>query len=206
MPQLPPFQEWLIQLVSMLSDILLGVAAIVGIWGLWEWRRELIGKTKFDVARRLTLLALQFRDEFHGARRVFTLAGESAEREVGTAEHPSETRVADEYFSRSRRLLLLQETLRKLLEAGWEAEIILSEENADLVRPFDDAFRELFVAMGYFFEEEMRLAKGGSPTGPSAEKHRELRKVIYGLSDDPTGKTVDETVDRLKKRMRKYVR
>ena len=69
MSQLPPFQEWLVQLISMFSNILLGIAAIMGIIGLRHWRSELIGKTKFDIARKMMGLAYKFRDEFAAARR-----------------------------------------------------------------------------------------------------------------------------------------
>jgi hypothetical protein len=58
-----PFQRWFVDLTTLISDCLVGVAAIGAILGLWRWRREMIGKTKFELARKMTLLSYQFRDE-----------------------------------------------------------------------------------------------------------------------------------------------
>ena len=55
--------QWLNDWVPIISNLALAVAAIFGIAGLWQWRSELVGKTKFEAARKMMLLALQFRDE-----------------------------------------------------------------------------------------------------------------------------------------------
>ena len=61
------FQPWFVELIGVLSDICVGISAIVvavlGFIGLRQWRKELTGKSKFDIARRMAILSFRFRDE-----------------------------------------------------------------------------------------------------------------------------------------------
>ena len=57
----PPFAQWVVQLFGMLSNLAVFAAAIAGIIGLWRWRAELVGRNRFEVARRIMILALRIR-------------------------------------------------------------------------------------------------------------------------------------------------
>jgi hypothetical protein len=117
MPAYAPFQEWVIQLISMISSILMGVAAIYAIASLWAWRREQRRRVKLELARRIILLALQFQDEFHGARSLLAAAEETANRNRISDELPAESIVLDEWYVHNRRIEALQATVRELREA-----------------------------------------------------------------------------------------
>jgi hypothetical protein len=53
---------------SVLKDILASIAtiiaAIVALRGINTWRNELIGKSQYAVAKKVSSLALQFRDDY----------------------------------------------------------------------------------------------------------------------------------------------
>src|SRR5256885_1226617 len=113
-----PFQQWFLDLSSVLSacfttsplsatcqqwtsiisNLAVAIAAILGIIGLWQWRAELLGKTKFEVARKMTLLALQFRDEYGRARNPWTEPREWLDRKRAEDEKTNESTVLNEYF------------------------------------------------------------------------------------------------------------
>jgi len=206
MPQLPPFQEWLVQLISMASSILLALAALFGIRSFWQWRKELVGKTKFEVARRIILLALQFRDEFHAVRGIFTFAGESSERQHGENETESEAVILSEHFARAKRLRTLQDTLRKLHEAGWEADTVLDEHDAKLIEPLEKSFRDLSIAFDFYFRAQYQRAKHPhGHIGIDQTQEDEMHKIVYGLSDDSIGKAVDDAVNALKVQLKPHV-
>jgi hypothetical protein len=65
-----------VNIVTVIGNVVVGlsavVVAIVAVIGLRQWRVELTGRTKFELARKIALLAYQFRDELHAARNPFT--------------------------------------------------------------------------------------------------------------------------------------
>lgn len=196
------FQPWFVELVSVLSDCLVGLSALIlaciGIIGLTQWRTELTGKTKFEVARKMALLAFQFRDEFRQARNPFTFPGESADRQRNDSETREEAQVLDEYFARRKRLRPLQETLKNLHAASWEAEVILDENIGKLIRPVEGAFKELFAAIEVYFQMQLEGVRGG-------RRHPEPDHVwlqsqfeqVYGTGDDEVSQSIDAAVNAL---------
>jgi hypothetical protein len=50
---------------STISDITVALAAIIGLVGLMQWRAELRARTKLEIARKVTSLALRFKREFN---------------------------------------------------------------------------------------------------------------------------------------------
>jgi hypothetical protein len=75
------------------------VVAGVSVYGIWQWQRELKGRSKFEIAKKMTLLAFQFQDELRTARSPATFLGESAERKKGDNETPGERHTRDEHFA-----------------------------------------------------------------------------------------------------------
>ena len=94
------FEPWFVELISILSNAFIGLSAlavaVIGFVGLRQWRAELTGKTKFDIARKLAILAFQYRDEYKRARNPFTFPGEWSERQKGENEAADEANVLDE--------------------------------------------------------------------------------------------------------------
>ncbi len=193
------------------SNILVGLSAVVvaiaAIIGLRQWRAELTGRTKFEIARKIALLAYQFRDEFHAARTTFTYAGESAGRPRKEGETREESNRLDERYARFARLNRPQDTLRKLREATWEAEIILSKEIAQQIQPFEGAFQELAVAMETHFSYQMDFARGRirADQVEPAELWR-LTTLVYGGSEtDALRDSVNTAVATLTTQLKQYL-
>jgi hypothetical protein len=197
-------------LIDILSNLAVAVAAVFGILGLWTWRSELIGKTKFEVARKMMMLALQFRDEYGRARDFITYGGESAERKKDEGETQNEGHVLDEFYAHSRRLIPLQETLRKFYEVSWEAEVILSDKDAKLVQLFEQLFKDLYITIEMFFEAQLYQAKH-SGLGETANEidfvnMKKWRHIIYGRRDDELSQLADDAANTVKKQLKKYIR
>jgi len=53
------FQPWFVELIAIISDIVVSLSALIvavlGIIGLYQWRRELTGKVKFKIARKMSV-------------------------------------------------------------------------------------------------------------------------------------------------------
>ena len=205
------FQPWFVELISVLSDIVVGISAVVaiiaGIFGFKKWRAELMAKAKLEVARKVAVLAQKFRDEFNWVRSPFTYGGEFAERQKGDYETNEEDQVNDEYFARTNRLRSLQETVRDLRVARWEAELILDEGIGKLIEPIEGAFRELSKAIREYFS--MRLDWSTSnrrDLGWDDERHQSHFKTVYGMTDDEIGESVDAAVNALLEELKRYIK
>lgn len=179
---------------------------IIGLVGLRQWRAELTGKTKFDIARKMAILAFQYRDEYKRARNPFTFPEESLGRQKGENETADEANILDEYFARRKRLSPLQETLRQLYEASWEAEILLDKNINKVIAPLEDSFKELFAAMETYFHTRYNQAKRKHGNGGTEGLLQNAYKVVYGTADDEISKTVDVATNILVEKLKGYIK
>jgi len=201
--------SYLVETISVVSDAFVALSAlavaIIGFIGLRQWREELTGKAKFEVARKIVTLSFQFRDEFGRARSPLTFGGEAAERPKFGGETEEETQLLDECFARKKRLEPLQESMRKLREASWEAEIVLSEDVGKLLQPFEHAFIELWSAIEAYFSTQLKRAKSGQRNSQLDDGLKSQQAIIYGIDDKPS-RAVDASVTALLRKLKAYVK
>jgi len=197
------------EILGMVTDTIVAIAGLLGIFGLWQWRHELIGKRKFEVASRLMMLALQFRDQFRFVRNPGTWANETLERQKATDETPQESQLRDEYFARMKRVQNLQPLLQQLLHASWEAETFLGDDDAKLVVPFEQSFNHLYQSVIVYFEDQLRLLSSSNTQSvlPGPMTRELLYTNIYGSREnDELGADIDGAVTSLKTKLRKYLK
>jgi len=200
-------------LVSLISDIAVGVSAIivaiVAFYGLRIWRKELTGKARFEVARNVMLLGLKSKADFEWARNPFTSSGEHATRSRRENESSDVSMVLDEWYARDRRLVPLREDLSKLQEAGWEAKVLLGKDASKLVsgaiKVFINSYAELSSAIESYFEGRYKEA---NETGVNIDQDwlGELRRVIYFTREDNLSKRIEQAADQLASVLRGYVK
>ncbi len=201
------------EFVSMGSDVVVAlaalIAAIVAFRGVKQWRKELTGKAKFEIARKMALLGFQFQERFRQARGPITFAGESAERIKSEDETPQERVALDEHFARQARLRPLGEILEELRSVNWEAKIILRQDFQEEIKPLEKSFRELFATVQSYFSIQLRSGKRSSTdlNRRSDEKWMEsLHNIIYARPDDELSATVDNAVSELTGDLSKHLR
>jgi hypothetical protein len=204
------FQPWFVDIVSVISDIVVGlsaiaVAIIAGI-GIYQWKRELTGRTKFEIAKRMAALIIEYRDRYKRARNFRTFPGESAGRIRSENETLAETELLNEYHAREKRLEPLQETLRKLYETSWEAEVMIDAEVGELIKPLEATFAELFASTETYFKAMYK--KLNRPVGVDVNDdwldihHRR----IYGLPDDDISDSIDKVTRKIGDSLKSYLK
>jgi len=203
-------QEWFVQCISTASDITVALSAIavamIGFFGLQQWKRELRGKTQFDLARRIAQQAFEFRERFHAARSSFTYIGQSAERAKAENETLEVAEVMDEWYARSKLMEELNKTARILHETTWEGSLLLDPEITDLVKPLENAFSELLVSFHVYFRAQLRNARRPNRTSGNEDCLEEHCDRVYGNPNDSIAKGVDTAVDALAQRVKRYIR
>jgi hypothetical protein len=192
-------QPWFVEIISFISDVIVGLSALIvsiaAVLGLFQWRAELKGKARLDMARRLTLLAYQFRDQYISSRSIITFIQESADREELPSETKSETHYRDEHYARMNRVRLIQGTMRELYQAAWEAEIIFDKNVEALIRPLANSFNELWGAIDTYFSRYIeRASKDATVDASDLSWLEKYQKIIYGHADDDHAQIVSESV------------
>jgi hypothetical protein len=207
------FQPWFVEFIAVLSDVCVGLSALViailGIIGLSQWKAELTGRTKFDIARKMAKAALQFRDEVKRARSIYTLDGEAVDRIKGEHESQNESEILNEFYARRQRLMPLQKSLGELYETGWEAELLIDKEINELIKPLEETFKNLYVAIETHFHLIYENARQQKPLDNLDNDDLLLEKyhgIIYGRDNDEFSQSSDKAVRELTEKLKTYLR
>lgn len=200
------FQPWFVELISVLKDVCIGlsalVVAIIAFVGLNQWKKEMTGRTRYEIVRKMAFFAIEFRDKYKRARSYSTLFDSTFDRIKGENETLQEANLHDHYFAYRKRLEILQETLSKLYEASWEAETILDIDIGELVLPLEKGFSQLYISNESYFQRQLYMLRRTNNVDVDDELISSHYDVIYGTPNDNYSKKLDKAtkalVDRLK--------
>jgi len=196
------------ELISMISDVVRGlsamIVAILGFLGFSQWRRELSGKTKFQIARKLAILATKYRDKINYARSIITYSGESSDRKKEDSETTGEANILDEYYARQKRALEVRKSLRNLLVTKWEAEIVLDKDIEKYLLPLVKLDSEYQLSLEMYFETLIGQENKTLPTAPE-DFIKSNHKIIYGTEDDEFSLSVKEATTTLVNKLKSYI-
>ena len=183
-------QEWQSR-ISLIKDIVTILATVIGggvaIYGLIAWKRQLKGKTEYELARRVLRAVYRVRDAIRGIRNPFQSSGEIAQalKEAGISidvnSHEYRAQSAESVYQvRWRRLNEARSDLQlELLEAevSWGNDII------DQLKPLNECVGELYATIWLYIQDlnEPYQDKGSD----YAEQRERRRKILYEISLDP---------------------
>jgi hypothetical protein len=196
--------------IAEFKDICLALSAIFvagsAVYGVRQWKIELRGRARHELAIKAGVLALQFKQEFAVARGPYSSRDEAKDRIAELDESPGLAAVLDESHIRFKRLMRTSESLKALNRAGWEATVLgIDIENhiEELNRVYGSLYSDLLV----FFEEKVRQVKQGpsAPLGLPHEELYELRTRIYHPGGDELSQQVDTAVNEIKSCLKKYI-
>ena len=195
----------IVNVVKIFSDICVGlsalIVAVVSLLGLRQWRAELKGRAKFDLARQLSKTAIQFRNEARRVRDPVIYPQEKRERSKQASEERERLiQLLDEYFVRRNRLEPLQSSLERLNELGREAEVLLEEQIGEQIAAVNKWYKDLESAIDIYFRA---LIRGRSFEGNDLQ---EQRQIVYGTEDDEHTQRLYEIIGDLIKTLKHYMK
>lgn len=195
------FQQWFVELVSLLSEICVGISAaivaIVAIIGITQWKVQMRGRDKYEITKKLMILILEFRDKYNTARNPQTFPDEYGKIEKSGNETSEESSNLDEWYARKRRLGPLQETLRNLYVAGREAEALFDNNIRSDVRQLESIFGELHSSIDVYFSYKDKRYKNKQPTDNLEDWIHEHYQRIYQRTDDELTKNINEITQKM---------
>lgn len=156
--------------------------AVIALFGIKAWRKQLEGSAHFEVARGLLLEVYRLRDALEGVRRPFMDLGEAAD---GDHEIPWQTAA---YEKRWRPVV---ETEARLRVCAYEARILWGEEVIGLLGGFMEGIQSLSLVLREF-ADTMRDPKAKQVLS------QEQRKLLYWRGhDDPFSEQLLSAVARV---------
>lgn len=200
-------------MMEYINNIILALSAVaiaIFAWlGLRIWRRELIGRARFETARSMMRLGFKLRQNFEGVRNPLTMSTEWADRIPQTGETDAESEVLNAWYAKAKLLNLVIDSLNKVIEVEWEAEILLEEYSVQSVKEAVQMYRESYADLSSAILTYFEIRQNTAKTGDQYEDQqflRELRKTIYSASNDAFSKKVNDATDKLSSALKQYVK
>lgn len=172
------------------------VVAIFTAIGVTQWRSEMKGRARFEIAREIVGLINQFCDQYTRTRQAPIFFQEYSSRDKREEEGQEEARYRDELYARDRRVQILYETLIKLRKTSWQAEIVFTKEFGEHLEPFRRAYKDLRKAVDVYCSTYLeRAMEGALPDITEIRLLEEHRRVIYGDEEDEYSQRIANAVD-----------
>ena len=124
--------------------------------GLRTWRRELIGRARFETARNMMRLGFELKSNFARVRLSPAYAYEWADRVPREDETDAESKVLNDWHVKTKRGNFLIDSLNKIIEVQWEAEILFDDTAIqtvrDAVQSYGESYAKLSSAVAEYYE------------------------------------------------------
>jgi hypothetical protein len=177
--------------ISITKDIATTLAAlsagVVAVLGLRAWKKQLKGKTEYELARRFLRAAFNVRDAIKFVRNPFQTSGEIVHslKESGLDIDPnsSEFRAKSEKAIYGLRWKKLSEAMSGLEIELLEAEVSWGSEIINRVKPLRECIGKLGAKLWLHTYELEHPSR--SETEARSKEREEVVSVIYWMSEDP---------------------
>lgn len=179
------------EFITIIKDIvLISVAitgAIVAVKGLGTWKKQLTGKSEYELSRRILVSLFKYRDAIDGVRHPAMWVYEMPSPTVEEAKSMNDEQIS--FYGSSKayqaRWDKVQEQRTSLYTDLLEAEVIWGPELKDMFKVVYDLQHELFTCIRHHLELI-------NPDTPESKKEAVLklvhknRDIMYDdLSDEP---------------------
>lgn len=157
-------------------------AGIVAILGLKTWRKQLKGKTEYELAQRLLTAVYKIRYAFYHVRNPFMSVGEisKAMKDANIEGNPADPRLnaSSQQAVYQQRWLKMQEAWNIFDLALLEAEALWGNEIIEISKPLNNLTATLHVNI------QKTLQNLQNPRVIDPAKIEEIDSIIYGHLND----------------------
>lgn len=199
--------------ISIIKDIFTCLAAltaaVIGIIGLQTWKKQLRGKTEYELAQRMLKASYKYREALAWVRNPIVIEGEvwEAMKEIKMEDSPSDT---SKSFTRQQQAVYqkrwqrVQEASIELDSISLEAEAIWGQAARENVKPLVECAGTLFAALLVYF---------GHMENPQVSYSKEVRnrdhRIIFaamGEKDNFFTNEITEAVIKIENFLKPYLK
>ena len=186
-----------------------GTVAIVALLGLRAWKKELTGKARFETANHMWRLGSEFSARVTGIRLFRPNPVEWTDRVPPQGESYRVSGVLNDRHAIDKRLISVRESLDKIIQVQWEAELLLSESSAqsvkEVVQSYGEIFLEIASAVVVLYDTRLREAQTGVPC-TDQEGLKKTEDIIYSSPNDDVSRKVEDATKKLASCLKQYVK
>jgi len=204
-------------IVETLFYIITGSAVVVGLWG---WKKELRGRSKYDAAKNVIAGAYRVRDAINTTRSPFMSGGEYADRQ-GPADEPKEEKdIRDSLYAYSKRYESVANAVSQWYPAVVEAEALFGEEARNKIKALLKSAGILKGAIETYHRNVLRTAQSYLIQQPPNKFQGQCTNIIFtlhpGLANSDEDRAnfddggfqvdLDTAVDGIRKHFEKFIK
>ncbi len=155
------------------------VAAVMAVWGLTAWRRELKGKSEYAKAKEVLKAVYRVREGFKHVRRPAIWQFEYPEEMIDSNGYlkPEHDHEGNTYVYETR-IKVLNEAFSELEEQTLDAQVEWGPEFEDVIKPLRECRADLMIAIQDFLEAKKIPHYNQGRTKEERTKH--LSVLYYG--------------------------
>ncbi len=196
--------------VTLIKDVITGLsaitAAVIAILGLQAWKKQLKGKTEYELAQRLLRATYKVREAFAWVRNPFQSAAEisNAMKDSNIEGDPinnPKVRAQSEGAVYEKRWQKVQEAFVELESVLLEAEAIWGQTVRDNLKPLQTCASTLAINIKTHLRN---IEKPPRNYDPEAEK--KIDDIIYGWSGDSENNSFSKEINSAVSKMENFLR
>jgi len=198
--------------VSIIKDLILSIAAIVTIfvalYGLNAWRKELKGKTEYEIARRILRSIYKVRVAIDLVRRPFVSAGEMATalKEQGKDPKDALETIGTEGATAAayeRRWKEVSNAVAELHADFFEGQVLWGDKTLDAIKPFLKCVNSLGTYLEIYFTRKRQT---------DSDLDNKIQDIVFGIDSiegpfaSQYGKELKQAVETAETFLRQHLR
>jgi hypothetical protein len=198
--------------ITAAKDILVGLsavaAAVFAYMGLTTWRKELKGKSEYQLAKEVLKSVYKVRDAFNHVRNPAIFQYEYPEQMLDNAGYlKQENEYDDAAYVYEKRWEVMAKAFNELEEHHLEAQVEWGAEFRDVITKLRSCKVELQIAIQQMLERK----KNPSENMPnSAEELAQARSILYfhgsESKHDKFTPEIDEAINEFEKWLRPHIK
>jgi len=186
--------------MNILPSLSIIITAIVAVYSINAWRRELKGQRELNVSEQALALIYECKDNLQFIRSPFSFGSEGQTRKRRPGETEDESKVFDQAYVLIERYEKVKDSFIKLQSIKYRFMAIFGKDTAEPFNEVDKIIKELFLAakwLGYRYWNPKYL--GQSLSDPYWEKKlSEYEAKFYsGGEPDTIAEKMDNVVGRI---------
>ncbi len=156
-------------------------AAIIAFFGLKTWKKQMLGKTEYELSRRFLRAVFETRDAIYTVRHPFISIGEmrKALEEKGLSKKEQEEKISDRESDAAvyeRRWESILKATSNLKVEALEAEVLWGgKEIDDILKPLYQHIGKLNANLQLYLSEDKYH---------DTHQQEKIRDIIYGVRED----------------------
>ncbi|MBI1926224.1 hypothetical protein HYR99_18495 [Candidatus Poribacteria bacterium] len=205
-PNLALATDWY-KIVTLGKDLIVAcVSVVIGVLGYSVWKKQFIGKEKYELARRVLILIYKIKESIAAVRNPITsVSFDNLVEDLSQSRADQVEAEAEKYGKRWTEIL--SPPVSELNAVGLEVEAVLGLETRKKINLLEKCVKELYLSVADYFMGSDNLARYREDDEQAIEGRQKFRKVIYSTSrDDKFAAQVDESIKEIESNFRPYLK